>query len=223
MNQALVATRVAELRDRISRAGGIGVGIVAVTKTFGIDAWSDAKFAGCEALGENYAQELIAKSQQVDRAERLPVHFIGQLQTNKIKSLFDIVDVWQSVDRASVVTELVKRQMARTSAGRCEILVQVNTTSEMDKGGCDPTEVEALVHQARQGGLDVTGLMTVGPTDMDRGKTRAAFRLLKQMALDLGVGQLSMGMTADVEIAVEEGSTLVRVGTALFGQRPHSI
>ena len=223
MNQALVATRVTELRDRISRAGGNGVGIVAVTKTFGIDAWSDAKFAGCEAVGENYAQELIAKSQQVDRAERLPVHFIGQLQTNKIKSLFDIVDVWQSVDRASVVTELVKRQMARTSAGRCEILVQVNTTSEIDKGGCDPTEVETLVHQARQGGLDVTGLMTVGPTDMDSGKTRAAFRLLKQMALDLGVEQLSMGMTADVEIAVEEGSTLVRVGTALFGERPHSI
>ena len=223
MNQALVATRVAELRDRILRAGGVGVGIVAVTKTFGIDAWNNAKFAGCEAVGENYAQELIAKSHQVARLDRLPVHFIGQLQTNKIKSLFDIVDVWQSVDRASVVTELAKRQMARTSAGRCEILVQVNTTSEMDKGGCDPIEVEALVHQARQGGLDVTGLMTVGPTDMDRGKTRAAFRLLKQMALDLGVGQLSMGMTADVEIAVEEGSTLVRVGTALFGQRPHSI
>ena len=222
-NQALVATRVAELRDRITRAGGIGVGIVAVTKTFGIDAWSDAKFAGCEAVGENYAQELIAKSQQVDPAKRLPVHFIGQLQTNKIKSLFDIVDVWQSVDRASVVTELVKRQMARTSAGRCEILVQVNTTSEMDKGGCDPTEVETLVEQARKGGLDVTGLMTVGPTDMDSGKTRAAFRLLKQMASDLGVEQLSMGMTADVEIAVEEGSTMVRVGTALFGQRPHSI
>jgi len=223
MNQALVATRVTELRDRISRAGGIGVGIVAVTKTFTKDAWSDAKFAGCEAIGENYAQELIAKSQQVDRAERLPVHFIGQLQTNKIKSLFDIVDVWQSVERASVATELVKRQMTRTSAGRCEILVQVNTTSEIDKGGCDPTEVETLVHQARQGGLDVTGLMTVGPTDMDSGKTRAAFRLLKQMALDLGVEQLSMGMTADVEIAVEEGSTLVRVGTALFGERPHSI
>ena len=222
-NQALVATRVAELRDRIARAGGIGVGIVAVTKTFGIDAWSDAMFAGCEAVGENYAQELIAKSQQVDPAKRLPVHFIGQLQTNKIKSLFDIVDVWQSVDRASVVTELVKRQMARTSAGRCEILVQVNTTSEMDKGGCDPTEVETLVRQARQGGLDVTGLMTVGPTDMDPFKTRAAFGLLKRMADDLGVEQLSMGMTADVEIAVEEGSTLVRVGTALFGQRPHSI
>lgn len=223
INQALVATHVAELRDRISRAGGIGVGIVAVTKTFGIDAWNDAKFAGCEAVGENYAQELIAKSQQVDRVERLPVHFIGQLQTNKIKSLFDIVDVWQSVDRASVVTELVKRQTARTSAGRCEILVQVNTTSETDKGGCDPTEVETLIEQARKGGLDVTGLMTVGPTDMDSGKTRAAFRLLKQMASDLGVEQLSMGMTADVEIAVEEGSTMVRVGTALFGQRPHSI
>ncbi len=223
INQARVATRVAELRDRIARAGGVGVGIVAVTKTFGIDAWNDAKFAGCQAVGENYAQELIAKSRQIARLDRLPVHFIGQLQTNKIKSLFDIVDVWQSVDRASVVTELAKRQMARTSAGRCEILVQVNTTNEMDKGGCDPTEAEALVHQARQGGLDVTGLMTVGPTDMDPVKTRAAFALLKRMATDLGVEQLSMGMTADVEIAVEEGSTLVRVGTALFGQRPHSI
>jgi hypothetical protein len=101
--------------------------------------------------------------------------------------------------------------------------VQVNTTSEIDKGGCDPNEVEALVHQARQGGLDVTGLMTVGPTDMDPMKTRAAFALLKRMATDLGVEQLSMGMTGDIEIAVEEGSTLVRVGTALFGQRPHSI
>jgi pyridoxal phosphate enzyme (YggS family) len=223
MNQALVATRVAELRDRIARAGGVGVGIVAVTKNFGIDAWSDAKSAGCDAVGENYAQEIIAKSQQVDRADRLPVHFIGQLQTNKVKSLFDIVDVWQSVDRASVVTELVKRHAGRATDGQCEMLLQVNTTSESDKGGCDPAEAKTLVDQARRGGLNVTGLMTVGPTDMDPGKSRAAFRLLKEMATDLGVSQLSMGMTADVEIAVEEGSTLVRVGTALFGQRPRSI
>jgi len=223
MNQSLVATRVAELRDQIARAGGVGVGIVAVTKTFGIDAWSDAKFAGCDAVGENYAQELIAKSQQVVRADRLPVHFIGQLQTNKIKSLFDIVDVWQSVDRASVVTELVKRHTGRAIDGRCEMLLQVNTTNESDKGGCDPAEAKSLVDLARRGGLDVTGLMTVGPTDIDPVRTRAAFRLLKQMALDLGVAQLSMGMTADVEIAVEEGSTMVRVGTALFGQRPHSL
>ena len=222
-NQELVVTRVAELRDRITRAGGVGVGIVAVTKTFGVDAWNDAKFAGCEAVGENYAQELIAKSQQVNRIDRLPVHFIGQLQTNKIKTLFDIVDVWQSVDRASVVTELVKRHAGRVTVGRCEMLLQVNTTGESDKGGCDPAEAKTLIDQARLGGLDVTGLMTVGPTDMDPIKTRNAFRLLKQMAVDLGVEQLSMGMTADVEIAVEEGSTLVRVGTALFGQRPRSI
>jgi hypothetical protein len=222
-NQALVATRVAELRDRIVRAGGVGVGIVAVTKNFGIDAWGDAKFAGCEAVGENYAQELIAKSQQINRVDRLPVHFIGQLQTNKIKSLIDIVDVWQSVDRAAVVAELVKRHAGRAAGGRCEMLLQVNTTNESDKGGCDPTEAKTLVEQARQGGLDVTGLMTVGPTDMDPVKTRSAFSLLRQMAADLGVAQLSMGMTADVEIAVEEGSTLVRIGTALFGQRPRSI
>lgn len=223
MNQIAVAQRVAELRDRIERAGGENVGIVAVTKTFGSQAWLDAKFAGCEAVGENYAQEVIAKSGLVPRTDRLPVHFIGQLQTNKIKSLFDIVDVWQSVDRASVVTELVKRQAARSNVGRCEVFLQINTTHESKKGGCNPSEAQMLVDQARNGGLDVVGLMTVGPTDMDAPSTRASFRLLKQMANDLGVLQLSMGMSHDVEIAVEEGSTLVRVGTALFGERPHSV
>ena len=132
MNQIDVAQRVVELRDRILRAGGKNVGIVAVTKTFGAQAWLDAKSAGCEAVGENYAQEIIAKSDLVPRADRLPVHFIGQLQTNKIKSLFDIVDVWQSVDRAAVVSELVKRHAARTSDSRCEIFLQINTTNEPD-------------------------------------------------------------------------------------------
>ena len=222
MNQIDVAQRVVELRDRILRAGGKNVGIVAVTKTFGAQAWLDAKSAGCEAVGENYAQEIIAKSDLVPRADRLPVHFIGQLQTNKIKSLFDIVDVWQSVDRAAVVSELVKRHAARTSDSRCEIFLQINTTNEPDKGGCDPSEAQLLLQQARNGGIDVIGLMTVGPTDMDPVTTRASFRLLKQLANDLGVLQLSMGMSSDVEIAVEEGSTLVRVGSALFGDRPHS-
>ncbi len=222
MNQLVVAQRVGELRDRIGRAGGTDVGIVAVTKAFGAQAWLDAKSAGCEAVGENYAQEIIAKSSLVPRADRLPVHFIGQLQTNKIRSLFDIVDVWQSVDRAAVVTELVKRHSARTTAGRCEIFLQINTTNESDKGGCDPSEAQLLLQQARNGGLDVIGLMTVGPTDMHPVTTRASFRLLKQLANELGVLQLSMGMSNDVEIAVEEGSTLVRVGSALFGDRPHS-
>lgn len=223
MNQIVVAQRVAELRDRILRAGGTDVGIVAVTKTFGAQAWHDAKFAGCEAVGENYAQEIISKSHLIPRTDRLPVHFIGQLQTNKIKSLFDIVDVWQSVDRSSVVTELVKRHAARANEGCCELFLQINTTNEPDKGGCDPREAQTLMNQARDGGLDVIGLMTVGPTDMDIVTTRASFRLLREMANDLGVLQLSMGMSGDVEIAVEEGSTLVRVGTALFGDRPHSL
>jgi len=223
VNQNLVAERVAELRARMARAGGQHVAIIAVTKTFGIDAWNDAKFAGCEAIGENYAQELNAKSQQIAKADRLPVHFIGQLQSNKIKPLFDVVDVWQSVDRDSVIKELVKRQSGRESQGQCEMFLQVNTTNEADKGGCEPSQAEKLVGQAREGGLLVTGLMTVGPTDSDPVRTRDSFRLLKTMAGDLGVHQLSMGMTSDVEIAVEEGSTMVRVGTALFGQRPHSL
>ena len=216
MNQALVATRVAELRDRISRAGGIGVGIVAVTKTFGIDAWNDAKFAGCEAVGENYAQEIVQKADEVALADRLPVHFIGQLQSNKIKQLAGIVDVWQSVDRLALLTEIAKRS-PRSGA---EVLIQVNATGEDGKGGCAPDEVGELVHSALDLGLSVMGLMTVGPTQQDPVMTRSAFRLLRTLVDEHELRHCSMGMTGDLEIAIEEGSTMVRVGSALFGNRP---
>ncbi|MFM8417033.1 MAG: YggS family pyridoxal phosphate enzyme [Actinomycetota bacterium] len=227
MNEATVAARLAHLRSTIARSSTRGpVTLCAVTKGFGADAIAIAQRLGCDAIGENYAQELSTKLAETHaageaspsgghrRATHPPVHFIGRLQSNKIRSLVGLVDVWQSVDRESLITELGKL------AGGAHIYVQVNATGEADKGGCQPAETTALVQRARSVGLVVDGLMTVGPTDADDERTRAAFRLVRRQADDLGLAGCSMGMSGDLEIALQEGSTLVRIGTALFGERP---
>ena len=216
MDQRSVSEAVATLRNRIAQAGGIDVALIAVTKTFGSEAWRFAKAAGCDGVGENYAQEVVHKAAEVALADRLPVHFIGQLQSNKIKQLAGIVDVWQSVDRLSLLTEIAKRS---TLPG-ASVMVQVNVTGEDGKGGCTPALVGELTRAALDLGLDVAGLMAVGPTNEDPIVTRGAFRMLRTLVNDHGLRHCSMGMTGDLEIAVEEGSTMVRVGSALFGKRP---
>lgn len=216
MDQNSVSQAVAEIRGRIDRAGGAHVDLVAVTKTFGSDAWRFARVAGCDAVGENYAQEVVAKATEVAVTDRLPVHFIGQLQTNKVKMLAGIIDVWQSVDRVSAITEIAKR----SKKPLIEAFIQVNLTDEPDKGGCDPSEIGSLLQVARDSGVAITGLMTVGPTSGEPTQTRLAFRKLRTIANDFGLQQCSMGMTGDLEIAVEEGTTMVRIGSAIFGNRP---
>lgn len=211
-----VVARVAALRERIARAGGVGVSIIAVTKTFERDAWVAAHEAGCDGIGENYAQELLAK--HAHGASPLPVHFIGRIQTNKVKSLIDVVDVWQSVDRASVIDEIAKRSSGRVP----RVFLQVNTSGEDSKSGCTPDELEGLVTRCREQGIVLDGLMTIGPTSGAEQPTRAAFRLLRHLANDHGLHHCSMGMSGDLEIAIEEGSTMVRVGSALFGPRSTS-
>ena len=215
IDESVVRENLRRIRDRIARAGGTNVKVVAVTKALPSDAWTVASAVGCDALGENYAQEVVAKAGEVDN--HLPVHFIGQLQSNKVRSLTGLVDVWQSVDRESLLREIVKRAEGLNPP---RIHVQVNTTGEPNKGGCEPQELARLVELARALGCRVEGAMTVGPTSTDAQETRKAFALLRVMADDLGLVERSMGMTGDLEIAVEEGSTMVRVGTALFGQRP---
>ena len=216
MDQRSVSEAVAALRNRITLAGGTDVALVGVTKTFGSEAWRFAKAAGCDAVGENYAQEVVQKAGEVALADRLPVHFIGQLQSNKIKQLVGIVDVWQSIDRLALLTEIAKRS---TRSGT-QVLLQVNVTGEDDKGGCTPEQVAELARAARDLGLEVLGLMAVGPTNEDPIVTRSAFRMLRMLVDEHELQQCSMGMTGDLEIAVEEGSTMVRVGSALFGNRP---
>jgi pyridoxal phosphate enzyme (YggS family) len=212
-----IAHRWNEVRRRLDASSG-DVVLVAVTKTFPSDAWAAVVRAGGRDVGENYAQELMTKSR--DYAERFPdlprprVHFIGRLQSNKVRGLANVVDLWQTVDRTSLIVEI-----ARWAPG-AHVLLQVNATGEPDKGGCPPEQVGALVAEARGMGLVVDGLMVVGPTDGDPDRTRQAFADVGRLADHEGLAVRSMGMSADLEIAVDEGSTMVRVGSALFGDRP---
>ena len=209
----LIASRAVEVRQRIDAAAdGRSVTMVAVTKAFPAELAIRAVAAGLLDLGENYAQELIGKAPSlVGDAHRW--HFIGGLQRNKVKMLADAVAVWHTVDRDSIVDEIAKR------AAGASVLIQVNTTDEAQKSGCAPDLAAALVDRARSAGLDVQGLMTVGPTDQNV-DPRPAFVALRELAARIEVVELSMGMSADYELAVGEGATIVRVGSVLFGSRP---
>jgi pyridoxal phosphate enzyme (YggS family) len=208
-----VRRRVSEVRKRIASVGDpASVRIIAVTKGFGANAVDAALRAGITDIGESYAQELVAKAAEVTR-DGANIHLIGRLQTNKVRQLTDVVDVWQTVDRATLGDEIAKR------APGAKVLLQVNVTGEPQKGGCAPHEAPHLVRRLKQSGLEVLGLMTVGiagPPEV----ARPGFAMLNRLADDLGLVERSMGMTDDLEVAVEEGSTMVRIGRALFGDRP---
>jgi pyridoxal phosphate enzyme (YggS family) len=210
-----VAERARALRHRIDLAGGTDVVVVAVTKGFGPDAIRAAIGAGLGDIGENYAQELLAKLADLDQTGTRPerVHFIGRLQSNKVRLLAGAVDLWQTVDRLSLGTELARR------APGARVLVQVNVTDEPSKGGCHPDDSGTLIAALRALELAVEGVMTIGATGDPEG-ARPGFRLLRRIADEHGLTTCSMGMSDDLEVAVEEGSTMVRVGSALFGVRP---
>jgi hypothetical protein len=211
---AVIADRLAAARDRIRAAGGSdSIDIVAVTKGFPAEVVAAAIEAGCTRLGESYAQELIAKYHQVPAWPEL--HFIGGLQTNKVRMLAGKVDVYDSVDREHLVRELARRVPG------ARILVQVRATpEEADKAGCPPDQVGALVALAVQLGLHVEGLMCVGPTSGGPQAARLPFRRARTLVDELGLAVCSMGMSGDLDVAVQEGTTQIRIGTALFGERP---
>ncbi len=212
----VLQARVAQVRDRIAAAGGDpdAITLLAVTKGFGPEVALAAAAAGLVDLGENYAQELVAKAPIVADAHlAVRWHAIGRLQRNKVRSLAGIVALWQSVDRRDLGREIAKR------APGAAVLVQVNVSGEPQKGGCDPGDTADLVAALRDDGLDVQGLMTVGRTGTPS-EARSGFALLRRLADELDLPVRSMGMSGDLEAAVAEGTTLVRVGSALFGPRP---
>lgn len=209
---AAVAEALERVRARIRAAGGgEEVAILPVTKAFGREAIDAARACGCTAIGENYAQELLAKR---DACDGLEVHFIGQLQTNKVRQLAGLVSVYETVDRAKLAREIAKRDPG------ARVMIQVDTVGETGKGGCPLDQLDALAGEVRELDLDLVGLMTVGPTEGGPEAARPGFRAVRAAADRLGLPQCSMGMTADVEVAVQEGSTQIRVGSALFGARP---
>lgn len=207
---------VIERIDRVARVWSHPVSITAVTKGFGPEVVLAAAAVGCDSIGENYAQELLGKVDMLDGLgeQRPAVEFIGRLQSNKVRQLAGVVDLWASVDRASLATEIAKR-----SPG-ARVLIQVNSTGEAGKGGCAIGDVSMLVERARAVGLAVAGLMTVGPTGQSPEAARPGFETVRRLVDELELDVCSMGMSGDIEVAVAAGSTNVRVGTALFGPRP---
>ena len=189
----------------------MAVGIVAVTKTFGVEAARSAFSAGLRDFGENYAAELLTK-EAVFHPEGARWHFLGAIQTNKLARLVGAVDCFESVARSKEIDALARR---RPGAG---IMIQMELSGLPGRNGASQVETPGLVEQARTLGLEVWGLMTVAPPEAEA--ARRSFRRLREMADDLGIPERSMGMSEDLEIAVEEGSTLLRVGRALFGDRP---
>jgi uncharacterized pyridoxal phosphate-containing UPF0001 family protein len=209
-----VAARLALVRGRIADAGGDpdAVAVVAVTKGFGPWAVRAALDSGLELVGENYAQELLAKAQALGDA---PVswHYLGAVQRRKVRSLAPVVRCWQSVCR------LEEGEAIAAAAPGASVLVEVDFTGIAGRRGVPAPQVAALVERLSALELSVEGLMAVGPPGPPEG-ARAGFRALGRLREQLGLAQLSAGMSDDLEVAVSEGSTMVRVGRALFGARP---
>ena len=165
-------------------------------------------------LGENRAQELVEKATALAGTDQPPRwHFIGNLQRNKVRALAPHVTLWQSVDRAEIADAIAQH------APRARVLVQVNVSGEAQKHGCTPEAAPALAAHCVDRGLEVEGLMTIPEVAVD---PVPSFRLLRRLTDELGLPTCSMGMSSDYEMAIAAGSTMVRVGTAVFGPRPAS-
>jgi PLP dependent protein len=218
--------RLAHVRETIARAQAAGgwkhpVRVVAVTKTHGVEAVRAACAAGLRDIGENRVQEALQKQ---EAASEIPVewHLIGTLQRNKARHAAGRFVLIHSVDRADLASELDRRV---APGQRQAVLIQVNCSDEPQKGGVAPAELPGLLEQMRSlERLEVKGLMTMSALTDDTLEQRRTFRLLRELrdaAEQSGhrLPELSMGMSGDYEAAVEEGATMIRLGTVLFGER----
>lgn len=216
------AARLSALHDSIDRAArltgrsGDDITLIAVSKTQGADAIRPLIEAGQRVFGENRVQESQDKWPALREAHPdIALHLVGQLQSNKAADAVALFDVIHSLDRPSLLTALAK---AMDAAGRrvpCHI--QVNIGAEAQKGGCAIADVPALIAAARDADIPLLGLMAVPPAEVE---PAPYFALLAKMAREEGLPRLSMGMSSDYQTAIMLGATDIRVGTALFGDRP---
>jgi uncharacterized pyridoxal phosphate-containing UPF0001 family protein len=207
-----VAANLADVRARIVRCGRAleSVRIVGVTKTFGVDVVRAASAVGLRDIGENYVDDLEEK-RSVTLDLDLTWYFLGAVQTNKISRVTKAANVLSAVSRVKEIDKI-----ARARPGMA-IYVQVDCTSGVTRNGAPVSDVADLVTHARSRDLDVRGLMTVAPPDVPG--AREAFHITSELADELGVVERSMGMSDDLEVACEFGTTEVRIGRALFGPR----
>jgi len=224
-----IADNLRSVRERVAaacqRAGRSPdeVAIVGVSKTFPPALVVEACRAGLADVGENRVQEAAAKIPAVEALGSRPRwHLVGHLQTNKVKTALGLFDIIHSVDSLRLA-ESISRQVASLpvqKAGPLPVLLEVNVAGEASKFGLRPEETGPALEQiARLPGLAVQGLMTVAPLVDDPEEVRPVFRELRRLRDDLGLRDLSMGMTDDFEVAIEEGATIVRIGRAIFGPR----
>jgi pyridoxal phosphate enzyme (YggS family) len=207
-----IAERLAAIRAELPPR----VTLVAISKTQPAEAIREAHAAGQRDFGENYAQEWRDKADRLADLEGLRWHFVGGLQTNKVKYLAGRVHAIHTVDREELAREISRRFAQKGAVAR--VYLEVNTGSEATKSGCAPDAAPALAAAIRAlPSVELVGLMAIPPPEDD---PRPHFRLLRALRDRLGLAELSMGMSADWRIAVEEGATVVRVGTAIFGERP---
>ena len=226
-----IQSRLKRVKDRITEAALAcgrdprAVKLVAVSKTVPADRVSAAINAGVTDLGENYVQEAREKIEALGR-ETVSWHFIGHLQSNKAKYAVKLFDLIHSVDSLKLAKELDRRAWALGKVQK--VLVQVNISGEATKSGIETEQAMALVRQmARLDNLAICGLMTMPPYFNSPEKVRPYFRALKDLydlirteaIRHVSIAELSMGMTGDFEAAIQEGATLVRIGTAIFGER----
>ncbi|AJR23155.1 MULTISPECIES: YggS family pyridoxal phosphate-dependent enzyme [Sphingobium] len=218
----LAANRLAEIHDAMGRAARLtgrtadDITLIAVSKTQAADAIRPLIAAGQRVFGENRVQEAESKWPALrEEHEGLKLHLVGQLQSNKAADAVALFDVIHSLDRPSMLTALAKAMDAADRRVPC--FVQVNIGAEAQKGGCPIADVPALIRSARDADIPLLGLMCVPPADIE---PAPFFALLAKMAREEGMEQLSMGMSGDYETAIMLGATHIRVGTALFGERP---
>ena len=225
-----IALRLEAVRTSAARAAEragrdiASVRLVAVSKTQPAEAIAEAYEAGQRDFGENYVQELVAKAAALSDRAGLRWHAIGALQRNKARDVARLAHVVHTIDRSELAHELGRR--AAAAARSLDVLVEVNVAGEAQKAGCAPGEVGVILDAiAAEAALRVVGLMTVPPAVEDPEAARPHFRAMRrlrdelQQARGVALPELSMGMSADFEIAIAEGATLVRVGTAIFGGR----
>ena len=200
------------------------VKIIAVTKTHPFSIINACYNNGIRSIGENRVQEAIKKFQKLSGVPMLIKRFIGHLQTNKVNRCLDYFDTVDSVDSVRLAKKISDR--AKHLNRTIQILLEVNTTNEEQKNGFLPEQIGEMLYCFTLSGINIEGLMTVGPLTKNEKDIRRSFGLLRKTKEDLNsklnkkkINELSMGMSNDFQIAVEEGSTMIRIGTALFGKR----
>lgn len=216
-----LADRLAAVRDRITKAANQAqrdpqsVLLLAVTKVFPASVIREAHDLGLREFGENYVQEFESKATEVRALPGARFHLIGHLQSNKSKKAAELFEVIQTIDSAKLARRLDE------AARPIDVMLEVKLSEEQAKSGAASEELPELIAAVRTcSHLRLLGLMTMPPWSEDPERSRPYFRRLRELAEQHNLPQLSMGMSGDLEVAIQEGSTCVRVGTALFGKRP---